>query len=162
MYENFNQNNESQENVFHSKIGKISKIIEFNLPNITTSYALVETRIRKVISNSGVSYFFQIEKQGEYSNNLASIEYSELKEVIDAIDFLKSNIDKDKLSTVDYIENKFSTTDGFQIGNYIKDDNVSWFINLDNGSDSSLFFSDISYVYNALINAKNRIEELKG
>ena len=71
---------------FASKTGIITKFTDTKLAGLKTIYGdLAETRIRKVNSGTMTTYFYQIEKEGKYSNSTASIEYTDLLEVIKAM-----------------------------------------------------------------------------
>ena len=121
-----------------------------------------ETRIRKINSGSLFSYFFQIEKQGKYNNSTASIEQSDLLEVIKAISSLKMEVEKDILTNSDYLENKFTTVDGFKIGYMINKGKVTWFLQLEKyGSDNTIFIENLETIEKAFEEAKSKIEELK-
>lgn len=148
---------------FASKTGTIIKLTDYKLTSIKTLYGgLSETRIRKINSGALVSYFFQIEKQGKYSTSTASIEYSDLLEVIKAINSLKSEVEKDMLSNPDYLENKFTTVDGFKVGYMISKGKVTWYLQLEKyGSDNSIFIENIETVEKAFEEAKIKIDELK-
>ena len=147
---------------FASKTGVITKFIDTNLSNLKSSYTVSETRIRKVKSGNTEKFFYQIEKSGKYSNSTASIEYSDLLEVIKALNSLKQEVDTDLASNPDYLENKFITEDGFQLGYYISKDKVTWYIRLEKyGSDNTLFIKDSSDIESNLLEAKNKIEDLK-
>lgn len=148
---------------FASKTGTIIKLTDYKLTSIKTLYGgLSETRIRKINSGALVSYFFQIEKQGKYSTSTASVEYSDLLEVIKAINSLKSEVEKDMLSNPDYLENKFTTVDGFKVGYMINKAKATWYLQLEKyGSDNSIFIDNIETVEKAFEEAKNKIDELK-
>lgn len=150
--------------VFASKTGIITKFIDYKLPGIKTSFAgLSETRIRKVSSGSGTpSYFYQIEKEGKYTTSTASIEYSDLVEVIKAMKSLKAEVEKDIASNPDYLENKFITVDGFQVGYYVNKGKASWYLKLEKyGSDNSLFIDNGDTIETAFNEAKAKIDGLK-
>ena len=68
--------------LFSSKTGVITKFIDTQLPNLSALYTSAETRIRKVKSGNTETYFYQIEKEGKYGSSTASIEYSDLLEVV--------------------------------------------------------------------------------
>ena len=104
--------------LFSSKTGVITKFIDTQLPNLSALYSSSETRIRKVKSGNTESYFYQIEKEGKYGSSTASIEYSDLLEVIKAVKTLRAEVDSDIANNPDYMENKFTTVDGFQVGYY--------------------------------------------
>jgi hypothetical protein len=149
--------------VFTSRTGSIIKLSDYKLTVIKALYGGVsETRIRKINSGSLVSYFFQIEKQGKYNTSTASIEQSDLLEVIKAINSLKTEVEKDISTNSDYLENKFTTVDGFKIGYMINRGKVTWFLQLEKyGSDNTVFIENLEIVEKAFEEAKSKIEELK-
>lgn len=148
---------------FASKTGTIIKFIDFNLSGIKQSYGKpIETRIRKISSGTLSNYFYQIVKPGQYSNSTASIEYNDLLEVIKAFQSLKIDVEKDTSLNPDYLENKFTTVDGFQVGYYISKAKIAWYLKLEKyGSDSSVFIDNMSQIEQSFDEAKNKIEELK-
>jgi hypothetical protein len=147
---------------FVSKKGQILKFVDTTMPGLRLSYGSAETRIRKLSSGSESAYFYQIEKAGQYSSSVASIEYTDLVEVIKAISALKSEVNKDVAANPDYLENRFVSDDGFIIGYYISKGKSSWFIRLDgHGSDNTLFLNDVMTLEDAFNNAKIKIEGLR-
>jgi hypothetical protein len=148
---------------FASKTGSIIKFIDYKLSGVKQSYGKsTETRIRKI--NSGILsiYFFQIEKSGQYANSTASIEYSDLLEVIKAVNSLKLDIEKDLVTNPDYLENKFTTVDGFQVGYYVSKGKATWYLKLEKyGSDNTVFIDSLEVIEKAFEEAKNKIDELK-
>jgi hypothetical protein len=148
--------------LFTSKTGSIIKYIDFSLDDIKGNYSNGETRVRKVISGESTGYFFQISKTGKYSTKTASIEYSDLIEIIRAFNLLKESSFSDIMTKGNYLENKFITDDGFEIGYYVKNENAIWYISLEKyGSDNSIFVRDINALENSFVQAKNKIEYLK-
>jgi len=148
--------------MFSSKTGTITKFIDTTMPNLKSIYGGKETRIRKIISGPSSAYFYQITNEGKYGSSTASIEYSDLLEVLKAINTLKSEIDKDIASSPNYLENKFITTDGFQVGYYVSGGKVSWYIKLEKyGSDNTVFIDSGDAIERAFTDARNKIEELK-
>lgn len=148
--------------VFYSKNGTVVKFVDYNLPDLKSSYSSAETRVRKITSDKQSGYFYQIEKKTQYSNTTASIEYSDLLELIKAIEALKSDVENDKNLDPDYLENKFLTDDGFQVGYYVSKSKVTWYLKLErHGSDNSLYFSNVESIVNALDAARSKIEEVK-
>ena len=147
---------------FTSKTGSIIKYVDFNLPNIKSSYNSSQTKVRKLISSGEVVYFYQISAQSKYGTKSASIAYEDLLEVIKAINTLKSEASTDLILNPDYLENKFITDDGFQIGYYVSKGKLKWYIKLEKyGSDNTLYIKDFSKIESAFIGAKSKIEELK-
>jgi hypothetical protein len=148
---------------FTSKTGTIIKFTDVKLSGIKASYiGLSETRIRKITSASLTDYFFQIEKIGKYGNSTASIEYTDLVEIIKAVQMLKTDIERDIASSSDYLENKFTSVDGFQVGYFISKSKATWFIKLDKyGSENTLYIENYEIIETAFNEAKNKIEELK-
>lgn len=148
---------------FASKTGIITKFTDYKLPNLKTTYGgFSETRIRKVNSGSATTFFYQIEKAGKYSNSTASIEYSDLIEVIKALKSLKSEVNQDVTNNPDYLENKFTTVDGFKIGYFVNKGKASWYLQLEKyGSDNTIFIESGETLEIALDEAKSKIDELK-
>lgn len=148
--------------LFSSKTGVITKFYDFTLPRLASTYTSVETRIRVLRSGTEDVYFYQIEKEGNYSSSVASIEYSDLLEVIKAIQSLKSEVEADVQNNPDYLENKFTTSDGFQVGYYVSKGKPTWYIRLEKyGSDKTLFFKSYNTIEESMLNAKNKIDEIK-
>jgi hypothetical protein len=148
--------------VFESKTGSITKFIDSKLPNLKTTYGSAETRIRKVTNGTISAFFYQIENEGKLSNGNASIEYIDLIEVLKALKTLKTEVANDISANPDYMENKFVTVDGFQVGYFISEGKASWYIKLEKyGSDNTLFINDGDTIETAFTEAKNKIEQLK-
>lgn len=148
--------------MFSSKTGTITKFVDTKLPNLKTSYSGAETKIRKIINGANSAYFFQITKEGKYSNSTASIEYNDLLEVLKALKALQPEVEKDVALNPDYLENKFVTVDGFQVGYYVSGGKASWYVRLEKyGSDNTLFIDNGTTIESAFTEAKNKIDELK-
>ena len=162
--QNKNEENKqlSKMDLFTSKTGSIIKYIDYSVTDIKGSYSTGEAKVRQIIVDESIGYFFQISKTGKYSTKTASIEYSDLLEVIRAINTLKEDSSSDIISVGDYLENKFVTDDGFQIGYYISNQKAVWYITLEKyGSDNNIFIKEIKDVEISLIEAKNKIDSLK-
>jgi hypothetical protein len=149
--------------VFVSKTGPITKFTDTNLPGLKTSYGmLTETRIRKISNGTASSYFYQIVKEGKYGSSTASIEYSDLIEVIKALKTLKAEVDKDIASKSDYLENKFITVDGFQVGYYVSKGKSTWYLKLEKyGSDNTVFVTSVEELETAFNEAKAKMDQIK-
>lgn len=163
--QNVNKEGERQEtkmDKFASQTGVITKFTDFNLSDLKSSYTVAKTRIRKLNSGDNVSYFYQIVKPGKYGESTASIEYSDLLEVIKAFNSLKSEVENDVNLSPDYLENKFITVDGFQLGYFVVKEKVTWYIKLEKyGSDKTLFIRDLEDIESNFNEAKSKIEVLK-
>lgn len=150
-----------------SKSGVIYKMVDFNLPDIRVDFLFsLKNRIRKITSSSHSTYFYQIEKVDPKTTVIASIEYSDLLMLISAVRGLTANFEGDTVVTGDYIETKYSTEDGFQIGYYISKNKskAQWFLELDKYNiytNTSVPIKDIKEFLLALVTAKEQIEALK-
>lgn len=145
-----------------SKTGSIISFIDVKLPNLKTEYSTAQTRIRKIVSGTTTAFFYQIVKEGKYGTITASIEYTDLSEMIKALNILISQADLHLSSKPDYMENMFVTEDGFKIGYFISNNKVSWFIQLEKlGQDNTLFLNDPNLISGIFLEAKNTIEGLK-
>lgn len=147
---------------FTSKTGSIVKFVDVTLPRLSLSYGSLETGIRTIKSNSN-AYFYRLEK-GETSSSIARIamiEYSDLVEINKAVIKLSSEVEADIATNPDYLENKFRTVDGFEIGYYISEGKANWFLKLERYSSSTVFIKNQDVVIDAFKNAQAKIEELK-
>jgi len=147
---------------FASKTGVIIKFVDYSLPNLNLTYGAAETKVRKLVSGGDVGYFYVISYKGKYDTKTAAIAYEDLIEVLKAIQTLKLNSEKDKASNPDYLENKFVTDDGFQLGYYVSEGKLKWYLVLEKyGSDNTVFINEVSTIEDAFGGAKTKIEELK-
>jgi len=148
---------------FSSKTGTTVKFIDYNLPALDLLYGVTaESKIRKLISLNKTEYYYFISYESQYGEKSAAIAYEDLLELIKALHSLKTESSSDLASNPDYLENKFVTTDGFQLGYYVNKGELKWYVVLDKYSSSStLPLSDVSTIENALNSAKIKIESLK-
>jgi hypothetical protein len=147
---------------FASKTGVIIKFVDYSLPNLNLTNGAAETKVRKLMSGGDIGYFYQISYEGRYDTKTASIAYEDLVEVIKAIQTLKTEFASDKSSNPDYLENKFVTDDGFQLGYYVSNGKHNWYLVLEKyGSGNTVFINDVSTIESAFNEAKTKIESLK-
>lgn len=153
---------ETKMDLFASRTGVITKFTDYKLSGIKMFLGeKAETRVRKVTSGGESRYFYQIERRGEYSNATASVEYTDLLEVIKAFQVLKKELANDAANKPDYLENKFTTVDGFQVGYYVEGSKAKWYLQLERyGTNKTIFLNDADTIENGLQEAKNKIEEL--
>lgn len=148
--------------VFASKTGTITKFVDTKLPNLNTMYGFAETRIRKVSNGTISAYFYQIEKKGKYNNSTASIEYNDLVEVLKALKVLKAEVINDISANPDYMENKFVTVDGFQVGYFVSGGKSSWYLKLEKyGTENTLFIDNGDIIETVFAEAKYKLDNLK-
>lgn len=123
----------------------------------------LEAGIRTIIGSQNNAYFYRIEEPetSRSVSHIAMIEYSDLVEINKALDRLVSEVDSDIQSNPDYLENKFITEDGFQIGYYVSKGKANWFMKLERYSASTVFVKNAEVVTTALKDAQSKIEELK-
>ena len=98
-----NETIKTKMDLFSSKTGTITKYVDTNLPNLKTAYGGAETKIRKIINSVNSAYFYQITNKGKYSNSTASIEYSDLIEVLKALKALQPEVEKDIATNPNYL-----------------------------------------------------------
>jgi len=153
---------ETKMDIFLSKTGVVRKFIDYNLTPLKSTYESTETRVRRFIIDSESKFFFQISKSSKYGKRVASIEYTDLLEVMKALSILKESVNSDVSSNPDYLENKFITVDGFQVGYYVSKGKAKWYAVLEKyGSDNTIYFDDVNMFENICIEAKTKIEDLR-
>ena len=151
----------SKMDAFASKTGVIIKFVDYSLPNLSLSYGIAESKIRKLISSGDTAYFYQISNESKYGTKTASIAYEDLLEVIKALETLKDESVNDAILKPDYIENKFVTDDGFQIGYYVSGGKTNWFLKLEKyGTGNTIFPKSVNSIEEALSIAKAKIETM--
>jgi len=89
------------------------------------------------------------------------IEYSDLVEINKALAKLTSEVDADCAENPDYLENKFRTVDGVEVGYYVSKGKASWFMKLERYTSSTVFIKSKEVLVEAFTNAQKKIEELK-
>ena len=149
---------------FTSKTGKIYKYVDVKLPSIRVKYGdALRTTVRTLLGEQNNTYFYIVDNPGESrsSSYKAMIEYSDLVNINIALKRLISEVKGDREANPDYLENKFVGEDGFQIGYYVSEGDVLWFMLLCSYSNSMVFIDDaesLAYDFNA---AQIEIENLK-
>lgn len=152
---------QSKMDVFASATGSIVKFSDYNLESLGSSYGIAETRIRKVKVKGESKVFFQITKDTKYGTKKASIAYEDLLDIIKAIPQLKSDAQSDLTDNADYLENKFVTDDGFEVGYYVSNGKIRWYLVLEKyGSDNTFFLNDVISAESLFNRAKVKMEEL--
>lgn len=147
---------------FVSKTGTILKFENYNLQDIKLSYGVAESKIRKIIAGNEAEYFLQISKSGKYDSKTASIAYEDIIEIQKALKTLIEQSLIDVNTTSDYLENKFVTDDGFQIGYYVSTGKIKWYVKLEKyGSDNTAFIKDYQTIEEVFQLGKEKIEKLK-
>ena len=147
---------------FSSATGEIVKFIDYEAKELKISYGVVETKLRKFSAGDRTEFFFILSKDTKYSTKKASIAYEDLLEVNKALSVLKKSVALDESSNPSYIENKFITDDGFQIGYFVSKGKASWYISLEKyGSDNSIFIKDLDNLESVLKDAIEKIKVLK-
>lgn len=146
---------------FTSKTGVIVKFEDYNLGNIKLSYGAAEAKVRKIISGGEIKFFYQISNEGKYGSKTASIAYEDLSEMQKALSSLKSQADSDMNTTSDYVENKFVTDDGFQVGYYVSEGKLNWYMMLEKyGNGNTIFIKNVSTIEEAFNIARQKINSL--
>ena len=148
---------------FTSKTGSIVKFVDIHMPKLSVAYgASLQTGIRTIKSGNNI-YFYRLEKSETSSSTakIAMIEYSDLVEINKALAKLASEVDADIASNSDYLENKFRSVDGFEVGYYVSKGDAHWYLKLERYSSSTVFIKDQASIIEAFKEAQTKIEELK-
>ena len=144
---------------FVSNTGKIIKLENFNLPSLTAHSEKLQAKIRKATISGEAAFFLILIKEDKYGDKSAAIAEEDLTEVLMAFENIMAQSAVED-SDADYLENKFTTDDGFQIG-YAKGKSITWFITLERYGKSTVLFNNPNGIKATFINAISKIEELK-
>jgi hypothetical protein len=147
---------------FSSKTGILMKFIDYDLEFLLLTSGTAKCKIRKIIIANEKEFFLQISKVGVNETKTASIAYKDLIEVIKALKTLKLESSTDLTLNPDHLENKFITDDGFQIGYYIIENEIHWYLTLEKygSNNNTVFLRDVEHIEILLNSAKSKIEEL--
>lgn len=148
---------------FSSKTGVIVKFVDVTLPNLPVSYSTLQTGIRTIMRGSENAYFYRLEEPetSRSVSHIAMIEYSDLVEINKAVSRLVADVDADVAANPDYLENKFKTSDGFEVGYYVSKQQAYWYLKLERYSSSTVFLKRQQDVVDAFEAAQRKIEELR-
>lgn len=147
-----------------SKTGRISKFVDIRMPSIPESFmGSLSASIRTVMGEQTNSYFYRIEdpETNRSVAHIAMIEYSDLVEINKALTKLVAEVDADCTANPDYLENRFITNDGFEIGYYVSKGKASWYMKLERYSSSTVFIKNAESLITNFQNAQKKIEDLK-
>jgi len=163
----FAQNSEEKKQTkfeeFSSKTGTILKFVDVKMPNIPQAFmGTLETSIRIIKSGSGNHYFYRIEEPETSRSiaHIAMIEQADLIEINKALKVLSAEVDADIAGNPDYLENKFKTVDGFEIGYYVSKGKASWYMKLERYGKSTVFVKSKEVLLEAFENAQAKMAEL--
>jgi hypothetical protein len=148
---------------FTSKSGSMIKFFRTSLPSINSKYETAECNIRKIVIDSKeAQYYCVISFKTKYASPTAFIAYEDLKEINKAIQKLKFDASEDVKQPLEYVENKFATEDGFEVGYYVTESTAYWYTSLEKyGSDKNLYFDSIEQLENNLKLAQDKIETMQ-
>ena len=146
---------------FISNVGTIIKLENYKLSSVEAYSEVISAKVRRATSKDEVAFYLMFIKEDKYGNKSAAIAEDDLKDIMSALDNL---IDKSKneTSTADYLENKFTTEDGFQIGYGGSDPKVPlWFMTLEKYGKSTILFKSSEPIKKALQEGMDKINSLK-
>ncbi len=161
-------NNEPIKSKFQSLVsqtGSLCRFRDYNFPTIqksqSTGLVLAIPSIRVAEVSNSVLYFFHLEMaSGSYNTYSSTIEYSAFKEMYRAFTTLKESAEKEDIDNIDYLENHYSTEDGFKIGYYVSQKAITWFLRLDRFSSESSLYLEVEEIENLFANAQQKFNEL--
>lgn len=149
---------------FTSKTGRITKFVDVNMPRISESFfGSLVTGIRTIMGSDRNAYFYRIEEPETDRRvaHIAMIEYSDLVEVNKALAKLVGEVDADCNANPDYLENKFVTDDGFEVGYYVSKGKANWYLKLERYESSTVFVKNAEELTSNFTAAQKKIEELR-
>ena len=123
---------------FVSKTGYILKFVDKNMKNCLLDLgSTVKCKIRTVYGEGKNRYYFVLEKGKNLGAETTSafIEYSDLVEINKAYTRLLNEEKGDCNLSPDYLQNMFTSEDGFKIGYYVEKSKAYWKVKLGYGGD---------------------------
>ena len=123
---------------FVSKSGSILKFVDKYMKNCLLDLgSTVRCKIRTVYGEGKNLYYFVLEKvkNSVAETSSAFIEYSDLVEINKAYTRLLNEEKGDCDLKPDYLQNMFTSEDGFKIGYYVEKSKANWKVRLEYGGD---------------------------
>lgn len=140
---------------------------------------LPRTKVRKVETKNGTSYFYLVESQAstaDVSGNLMGklstktggkenvdwqwIEYSDVVAINTAITKFKTDVEQDIASGASYVEQTYVTSEGFHVGYRVSEGKASWFFKM-SPKDPEVFAKAVENIVDAFANAQKELDVLK-
>lgn len=149
------------EMLINEAAGTIMKIVDTDKNRLLVSSGALETGIRTV--KFGESFYFLKMEQRETlssSSELALIGYDDLVSINEALQTLVAEIKKDKTSRPEYLENKYITDDGFEVGYTVSKGEAHWFIKLERNSTNVIYINNKDNLVKFFKDAQSKIEAL--
>ena len=141
-----------------SKENRFVKFYDITTLGIPTAFGgWVKTHIRVFQENPNSKYSYIIEDE----SSSILIEYQDLVKINQALVRLQSEVDADIQAGRDYLENKYVSDNGFQIGYCVKNGEVSWFMQLNRNTSSFILLKEPELFIPSFKAAQQEIEELK-
>ena len=127
---------------FVSKKGSIIKFQNYSLGSINLyGGGFAESKVRKISSGEENGFFLQISYKEKYDEKIASIADEDIIELLKANEILKKESIQDANANPEYLENKYITDDGFQLGYYVSKGKTQWYLVLEKyGSGNTILF----------------------
>jgi len=147
-----------------STTGKIIKISDYALPTIQSDQGDVYPSIRIFESNGKSHFFYRLSKSNHNVLKETFIAEEDLIKIIKVLNSLKQSVEIDKNAKSYYMEKKFVTIDGFEIGYDVKgsNKNLTWFMTLKQIEiKTKIYFVDFEIIDKSLKAANIRIKDLK-
>ena len=149
---------------YASATGRIVKFQDVKMPSIPGQILTgLQTSVRMIMGSGQDAFFYRIEEPETTRSisHIAMIEYSDLVEINNALKTLTASVESDIAANPDYLENKFRTEDGMEVGYYVSNGKANWFLKLERYSSSTVFPKNQEVIVEAFKNAQTKIEELK-
>lgn len=138
------------------------KIVDTERNRLLVSSDALETSIRTV--NFGMEYYyFRLEQKATSSEHgdMAMIEYGDVVDINNAIETMLHDYKFDKAARQDYIENKYITEDGFEVGYVISKNDSYWFVKLNWHSNNIITMNTKDNLVKVFKNAQIKMEALQ-
>ena len=135
---------------------------EFSTMNLHQSLAL-EPSVRSLEVKGSTYYFYRLAQKA--TNGEPAIEVlitqEDLVELNNKIEAMIGEEKSDRSLRKDYIENCYTTPDGFQIGYCIKSRDTNWFVVFGPYSEERVFFDNINRLKDGFQKALKKIDEFQ-
>ena len=133
------------------------RVVEHEQPSIHTKFGdYIQTKINEFTADS-TSYIFEIVKDECTS---IMINYDELKAINDKLPEIVYSSEEDLIGDYKFVEFKYVSDSGFQLGYYVRRSKISWFLSFGESKQDIIYLRNKEELIEVLVGAQSTIEEL--
>lgn len=153
----------SKYEAFLSNTGAQIRMQDYKLPPLKLDFGEAKAKLRKMERGKQREFFLILAKAESYNDEPSTaIAFDDLIEIEKALAILKDELPADAAAEPTYLENRYVTADGLQVGYYCEGTKAQWYISFSHKGSVQLLRIKESLSLDILINqTKTQVKSLK-